>query len=1005
MRTITSAMQALLDNDDGQEFVVGLEVFWGGDKTGPANFYATKEIAGSQVEARILDMDSVDEIIQVSQGGQSAGLGVTLDDSDGAIKTIFDENDIQKIPVRVWFFMLDPSVTFAVDRFTIFFGQINSPIEWVEGDRTISFQLVNRIEDTEVGFSAEEGDFGALPDELIGKTWPFCVGTTINVPALQAVPALSGTLAQGIGIRDFTLPDRIALAEKITCPSTPIGLKCVTRIVSASTYKADCNMVLETDVSCLQARCVEIERLKLRLAEEEAQESSSMTIFGGKRFPQGTVITLNIDGGLFTGSFAGTTSSPSELFTITSRQHPDFDPDTGEKVADMAEDVIKSKCPSAETDAQDSDVTQTAFGLVFTGARISRLSWEAYRRAQQASFFWARGGSAVLLNDSSDIIHIANIVPSTIKRVAAWRSLNGTPFLLTVPSEFFTVRQTNYGTQNIMEVVFSRPLSLEDRGSGGGWSDRIFISQVSSVDSNTVTIMEHLINTYTNYTTDTASFAAVKTKLANYPMDFALLRRPTILTILQEIAQRARCALWQKDDVFFIQYLAETPASVATIAQDDVLADDTTQRGTLRINLGKTEELVTKLTAEWVKDYAITEKNRVILRHNVKGRNGIKYGTHDRTDDYFPFAHVELVKKSATFWLARNANTFKKLKFSVSLEFMKLEPFDGLTINLPEVAPASFVATVERATFNAKTRQIDLEVWTPIRAGENAPYDFAHPAGISANAIFPTQEARNKGEAGSGNEPNFSTLAPPGHPLRADTSGLFRGVTLACNGAPVTSFITGECRQDHGDARPSDIDDVKPTTDIPQDSTGDVSSGTSPITNGLGDDYWSFIQEFKDWNEKTDGDAGRSRENTYINSDENDSFTKITTKDADRDFLDMLPDPDDLDKNKQPCQYLVTVFGFGIVLDPDFNLCFPQLPGRTELYVYDSAAAAEEFCDSLRSSSNCGSTPPCTQCISSCIVTFVGDPDECTTDGVGNLTAFRGSPLKPDTSFMDEATA
>lgn len=1002
MRTITANMQTVLDNDDGQEFVVGIEVFWGGDKTGPSEFYAMRDVPGApQVEARILNLDKIDEVIQVSQGGQSAGLGVVLDDTDGAIKAIFDANDIQKIPVRVWFYMLHPTLTFAADRFTIFFGQINSPIEWSEGERKLSFQLVNRIEDSEVGFSAEEGDFAALPDELIGKTWPLCVGTTVNVPALQAVPALSGTLAQGIGIRDFTLPDRIALAEAITCPQTPIGLKCVTR-VAASSYRAVCIMALETDVTCLQTRCVEIERMKLRLKEEESFESSSMTIFGGKALPQGTVITLNIDGGLFTGSFDGTISSPSELFNITSRQHPEYDPDTGKKRTDAQQEVIESGCPSSTTDAQDSDIGQTSFGPVFTGARTSRLQWETYRGATKADFFWARGGSAVMLNDSSDILHIANIVPSTIKRVAAWRSLNGTPFLLTVPSEFYTVRQTDYGTQNIMEVVFTRPLSLEDRDSGGGWSDRIFISQVSSVGSNTVTIMEHLINTYTNYTTDSTSFDAVKTKLANYPMDFPLLRRPTILGILQELAQLARCALWQKDDVFFIQYLAETPASIATIAQDDVLANDTTQLGTLQIHLTKTEALVTKLIAEWVKDHAITEKNRVILRHNVQGRNGIKYGTHDRTDDYFAFAHLSLVKKSATFWLARNCNTFKRLKFSVSMEFMKLEPFDGITINLPEVSSAPFTATVERATFDPINRQVDLEVWTPIRAGEDAPYDFAHPAGISANAKFPTQEARDAGEAGSGNEPNFSTIAPPGHSLRSDTSGLFRGVTLVCNGAPLTSFITGECRQDHGDARPSDIDDVKPETNIPVDSTGDVSSGTSPITNGAGNGFWSATEVINTWLTKNEGDAGRARENSYINSDDSGSFDREVDKPVTRALLDDLPDPDDLDDNKEPCQYRVTVKGFGTV-EQLVGVCFPQLPARTELYIYDSLAAAEAFCQSLFDSSNCGANPPCTQCISSCNITFVGDAAKCTTDGPGNLIGFRGAASKPNTSFMEEA--
>jgi hypothetical protein len=1002
MRTIPSALQTLLDSDDGQEFLVALEIFWDGNKNGTGKFYATKAIGGTQIAGKILAMDDIDEVIQISQGGQSAGMSVLLDDTDGDIKSIFDVNDIHKIPVRAWFHMLDTD--FDVDKARVFFGQISSPVEWSEGGRSLSFKLENRIEDTEVGFSAEEGNFSALPEELIGKVWPFCTGTTINVPALQAVPSVSGTLAEGVGIKDFTLDTRLLLAEALSCPQTPVGLKCVTR-VSASRYEAVCRTVLETDVGCLQARCVEIERLTLRISEEEALEFPTITIFDGELFPQGRTLTLNIDGGLFEGFFDGSQSNPTNEFTIKERQHPDYDPDAGRSRVNEQQEEIESKCPNSETDAGDSDLTQTSYGPIFTGARTSRLSWEAYRGADKANFFFARGGSKVFIDQNNEILHIANIVPSTIKRVAAWRTLQGTPFLLSVPEDKYTIRETDYGPQNMMEVVLDRPLSLEDKDTGGGWSDTLYISQVSSVGSNTVTIMEHLISTYTDYTTDAASFADVKAKVAKYPMDFALLRRPTILTILQELAKLARCALWQKDDVFYIKYLAETPTPVATITQDDVLADDTTKRGTLKIRLTKTEDLVTKLTAKWVKDYAAEKENTVIVRHNVKGQYGIKYGTHEKEEDYFAFSHLQLVKKSATFWLTRQCNTWKKLRFNVSLEFLKLEPFDAVTIDLPEVASETFVGIVERAKLNVAQRHITLDVWTPIRSGELTPYDFAHPAGISANAIFPTAVARSRGEAGSGNLPNFTTIAPPGHPLRSSTTGLFRGVTLACNGRALVSFISGECRQDHGDSRPSDIDDVKPTTDIPEDATGLVSSGTSPITDGAGDGFWSLTQQIQEWNELEDGNTGRTRENGLINSDEAGAYDDQEPIDSDRDFLDELPDPDDLDPQLEPCQYWVSVTGFGTV-EGFKNLCFPQLPARTEIYVYDSLLAAEAFCESLWETSNCGSNQPCTQCISSCLITN-NSTDECTDDGAGDLIAFRGStnPDYDDTSFMDEATA
>jgi len=47
-----------------------------------------------------------------------------------------------------------------------------------------------------------------------------------------------------------------------------------------------------------------------------------ITIIGGKNFPQGRTITLNINGSLFTGKFNGTAANPTNVFDIMTRRHP-----------------------------------------------------------------------------------------------------------------------------------------------------------------------------------------------------------------------------------------------------------------------------------------------------------------------------------------------------------------------------------------------------------------------------------------------------------------------------------------------------------------------------------------------------------------------------------------------------------------------------------------------------------------------------------------------------------
>ena len=992
VRTITAATQTKLETDLGTEVIVVLEVFWAsvdGTATGPSEYYADREIESGTVKGSIINMSSFDEAVQVTGGGQAASFNVVFDSTDGLIKTIFDQNDVHKAPAKVWLYI--NGTDFETDKVAIFQGQINSPVVWKEGPRTFEMSVVNRIEDVEVGFSAEEGEFPSLPEELIGRPWPLCFGTTINVPALKAVPAISGQLAGGVGIADFTLQTRIDLAEAITCPQTPIGFKCTTQL-GAGTYSATCNIAFETDQNCLQARCVEIERLELMLSEQKSYEYTTLTIFEGTKFPQGRRITLNINGGLFTGSFNGTLNNPSNQFIVISRQHPDYDPATGTVVEDSFQQAIESACPGSDFEAEDSNFTETAFGPVFTGLRSSRLSWEAYREAKQANFFWAGGGSTVTLETSKEIVYIANIVPSTILRVAAWRTINGNRFLLTVPDKYYTIREVNYGGYTVEEIVFQRPLSNEDQDSGGGWTDDIFVTQVSSVGPNPVDIIEWFIDTYTSYSKDSASFSSVQTAIDNYPMHFALTSRPNLLNILQDLAQKARCALWQKLDTFFIKYLAEEPSSVATIAEDDVLTNDELQ-GSLEITLTPTEDLVTKLTTKWRRDYSLDDDYTLILRHNVK-----KYGTHSREEDYFPYGHLDLVRKSATFWLVRWANTWKKVRLSTSLEFLKLEPFDTVTLDLPDVASAPFKAIVEKATLDTDAKEIHFEFWTPIRAGEDAPYNFAWPAAISEHALFPTTEARSLGQAGSGTEPNFSTISPPGHPLRVTDPGVVNGFSLGCNGDAVISLEPGVCRQDFGDRKPSDIGDTKPSVDVSADQTQGVSDSTKPITNGNGSQFGGNQWACKQQGDKTEQDAGRAREGTAMNDSNNagdghGTGDQTQNQDITRDFLDDLPDPNDV----EGCRFDVEIAGFKVKLSSSGAVCIPASSERVETYSFDNAEDAGDFCDTMADTSSCTS-PPCGFCRTRC---NIAGPINCENgQGDQGLVGFRGDPSFPDGSFM-----
>jgi hypothetical protein len=227
---------------------------------------------------------------------------------------------------------------------------------------------------------------------------------------------------------------------------------------------------------------------------------------------------------------------------------------------------------------------------------------------------------------------------------------------------------------------------------------------------------------------------------------------------------------------------------------------------------------------------------------------------------------------------------------------------------------------------------------------------------------------------------------------------IYKGFSLACNGRAVTSFVTGQCRQDFGDSRPSDIDDVKPEQDIPEDITGDVSTGTSPIANGAGNGYFSVEQYLKDWNENEDNNNGRTRDLVNIVDNQDPIRDDSLDQDIDRDWLDDLPDPDDLDPDEYPCQATATIAGFDTVQGYK-GLCFKSGPNVTEIYVFDSNQAATDFCNEINEASHCGSGTgdgPCTFCASCSLSKLCDEEDE----GDGNIIAFRTNATSPTFSFM-----
>lgn len=346
-----------------------------------------------------------------------------------------------------------------------------------------------------------------------------------------------------------------------------------------------------------------------------------------------------------------------------------------------------------------------------------------------ARFDWGLEiGDEVLLDEDFTDIYIANLIPSTeIKEVLGRRTINGVLKLVPIPTQLYKIDlNESIAGQNSTTIRFIRPLShFVDQN----WTGEVFVTLVSSEGPNTADVIQYLAETYTDLVIDAASFATVQSQLTNYPSHFALLTRRNALAVIDEIAWQARCAVFVKNNVLFIKYLAAEEAALQDLTESDITD--------LEITFTSSEDLVTKFKAIWKRDLSEEEDSEVVLRNNIG-----KYGLFEQEFNFFIYNIEELVVKSATFWLIRYSNTWKIARFKAFLDTLQLEVFDTMTITLVEdiITGGSAKGILKRADYDSANNEMVYELETSIRLGETAPYVFYWPATAPAGAEYPTED-------------------------------------------------------------------------------------------------------------------------------------------------------------------------------------------------------------------------------------------------------------------------
>ncbi|MCK9570334.1 hypothetical protein M0R72_15415 [Candidatus Pacearchaeota archaeon] len=836
MRTIPATVLPYLQTQYGSEPIFIVEVAWSRDTSNRIAYSDQKIEDAAYPYPTLVELENFDTSLRIQGASDSQSTTVTLDDTDGSLRSILDIQDIQKCPC--WIYQTFKGLPYT-ERILLFSGEISSPINWDEGSRTLQFTIATKTTETDVAFSMEEGDFPNVPEDALGKVWPLIFGTVCHMQAVQVRSPRKGYLARGEGIHDFTIEQRICQAHYLQCRSVVInsqeldnpeftryhpwqcadhtdctyipgvGIDCYTVTCDRTEVPGDVygphieseepeHMTEEVwgpDPDCVEERFNTICELEDLLRDQKAYEHQLITINGGSKFPQGQRVTIDIDGAKFIGVFSG------DSFAVLDRLHPDYD--TIDLIQCHAVETVYSGqyelvhwnstwIPTVDLQTwyvpqtyHSAEVCSEAPVWVSVTKDGVESSQQEFEDMPTSTFCWLPAGSEVFLEEESEVLYIVSLIPGTINNVAAYKKqkTTGRELLMTVPTNLYTVYETDYTGYIVTEIGFEKPLSKID----DSWSDDIYVSFTSDVGPNPVDIIAWLITQYTDLTFDATSKAYVRAKLVNYPTNFWVKEKLNVLQLIQDIAYQCRCAIYTREDTLYIVYLSEEPSSVRTFTESNILAN------TFKLKLSDTNELTTKYSVDWSSTEAgiistDNVQNKLILKYNAN-----KYGISEVSVPYYTQNTYETILKSATFWLIRGANTWKQVEFDSPLSMLDLDLFDCVTIDVDQFSTTPVKAIITGIQYNNKDNTIHFECTTSIRSGETTPYPFFWPANISATSIFPPPS--DDSIAGAGYP--FIVTPPVGHILRGGNTVL----------DDQTHIILSA-----GDQYPSDTGDVLPTT-------------------------------------------------------------------------------------------------------------------------------------------------------------------------------------------------
>lgn len=661
MRTLTTNAQNKTTQRLASEPILILEINWSsgtlyyGDKT--------TTISGTPVSGKVLDFSPIQASGKQDTSGEVSSANVTLDDVDGTLKVIYNTLIIPGTLVTAYHHYEGNAWT---DKTLVFKGKVNGSVEWDEGARTLKFDIESYIDDVEVGYAPEEGEIVGQNPDTYGVMWPIVFG---GVKRLKAIAVKTGTIG-----------------------NTTEGI----------------------------------------IGGWPAYDSIPFEVEGGDKYAQNVPMDIVVNTTRFHGYFQGNkfyrdNSNMTWYENVPLAERDSGDPDVGSnKVCWIAPGYnIAKKNGWLGEGKQFNYCTKQEGNKCYFQYEWNHLPDETESFAEvrgcahntwYASGSWLNywyikpNGQVYKYNESASDFYVVNQYPSVqVVEVYAWRTYDGSKIFVPVPSSYYTIHLSYaIGGQNATVIEFPKPLTQYD---GEDWESDIYVSLRSTLSSNTSAAIKWLIQTYTGYSIDTASFDSVLVDLAPYPANFAILSKQNVLALIEDIAWQARCALYTHNGTISIKYLSKDLPSVYSVTPTDILLKS------LKLLFTPVEDVYTKLTGTWRLDYT-DEKDKT--KKLIYTNNVAQFGLRELEKDIYIYNIEELAKMTVYFWGYRYSNSWRIAQYPTVLRTLALELFDCVNHAISILSTNTIRGILQDVSHDSANNEIALEAQLASKAGQHS---------------------------------------------------------------------------------------------------------------------------------------------------------------------------------------------------------------------------------------------------------------------------------------------